>query len=121
MSKATIVGVDGAAVKPKGVPGLKAIKPTGSRVLVEIITGDELRPTSLHVPEGSELVDGAPQGYVLGIGGGIAEPDFSVGDRVILHGNYTPLPEGNAIERENSHRPLILVEQHQIKAVLEEA
>ena len=117
---ATIIGVDGAATNLKGVPGLKGIKPTGTRVLVEIIVGEELRPTTLTLPEGSEIADGAPQGYVLGIGSQLQTPGFEVGDRVILHGNYTPLPEGKTIERENSHRPLILVEQHQIKAVLEE-
>jgi hypothetical protein len=43
-----------------------------------------------------------------------------VGDRVTLHGNYTPLPEGQKLQRKNPNRPWILVEPIQIKAVFVE-
>jgi hypothetical protein len=87
---------------------------------VELLTAQEALGTILQI-ESSATVTGAPQGYVRKLGPKVSEDwGFKVGDRVTLHGNYTPLPEGN-IERENNHRPWILIEPNQIKAILLES
>ena len=75
--------------------------------------------TSLQLPESYVTSEeGAPQGFIRGVGKKITTDDwgFELGDRVVLSGNYTPLPEVTT----ESERPLILVEPHQIKAVLVE-
>lgn len=124
MAKGKIIGVDGKSLSKK-VPTVQKVTPTGARVLVEVITADELNSTSLELPEGA-AIDDVPQGYIMAISSQIKEPGFAVGDRVILDhsilsGSFTPTPERDLNnKRKNIHRPLIMVEQHQIKAVLEE-
>lgn len=102
------------------VPSVVGVKPCGSQVLVELLTAQEALGTVLHV-DSAASVNGAPQGYVVSVGPKVpADLGFQKGDRVTLHGNYTPVPEGQKLDRLNSHRPLILVEPHQIKAVFVE-
>jgi hypothetical protein len=93
MSDNTIVGPDGEAVLK--VPTISSVRPCGTQVLVELLTAQEALGTILQM-------------------------GFKVGDRVTLHGNYTPVPEGHKFKRKNSHRPWILIEPHQIKAVFVE-
>jgi hypothetical protein len=112
---ATIIGVDGTAVC--SVPSVTGVKPCGTQVLVEILTSQEALGTKLVVSE-TASVSGAPQGYVLAVGPKVSSDlGFQVGDRVTLHGNFTPLPEGQKFNKKNPDRPWILVEPHQIKAV----
>lgn len=115
---ATILGSDGESATR--VPGVVGVNPCGSQVLVELLTAQEALGTALQI-DSAASVNGAPQGYVVKLGPKVA-PDwgFQVGDRVTLHGNYTPLPEGQKLQRKNSHRPWILVEPIQIKAVFVE-
>lgn len=111
-----ILGVDGQIICD--VPSIKDVQPCGSQVLVELLTAQEALGTILSIE--SSAINGAPQGYVRKTGPRVAQEwGFKVGDRVTLHGNYTPLPEGN-FDRPNSHRPWILVEPQQIKAILVE-
>lgn len=113
--KNEILGADGQAVVSP-VPSLKDIQPCGSQVLVELLTSQEVLGTKLIVEE-SATITGAPQGYIVKTGPRVSEDwGFKVGDRVTLHGNFTPLPEN--IDRKNSHRPWILIEPNQIKAIL---
>lgn len=114
-----ILNSDGEAMTPK-IPSISGVKPCGSQVLIELLTAQEALGTVLHV-ESTATMSGAPQGYVLAKGPKVSEDlGFNVGDRVTLHGNYTPLPEGQKFNRTNSHRPWILVDPHQIKAVFVE-
>jgi hypothetical protein len=114
-----ILNSDGtAALKP--VPGVVGVNPCGTQILVELLTAQEALGTILHV-DASASVHGAPQGYVVAFGPKVpSDLGFKVGNRVTLHGNYTPVPEGQKLERDNPHRPLILIEPHQIKAVFVE-
>lgn len=113
-----ILGSDGEVVtKVRSVVG---VNPCGSQILVELLTAQEALGTVLHV-DSSASVSGAPQGYILSAGPKVpTDLGFKVGDRVTLHGNYTPIPEGGKFDRKNTHRPWILVEPHQIKAVFVE-
>lgn len=103
----------------KALPEIDYIKPVGNQILVEVLTPKELMgPTAIHVPSGSEtVVQGAPQGYILSIGPKV-DPTFGfeVGNRIVLSGSFTPLPEQAA----KNGRPQGCVEPHMIKAVLVE-
>lgn len=118
MSNNKIVGADGEAVSR--VPSVSGVRPCGTQVLVELLTAQEALGTILQI-DSAASVNGAPQGYVVAVGPKVADDlGFKTGDRVTLHGNYTPVPEGQKFNRSNSHRPWILVEPHQIKAVFVE-
>jgi len=107
-------------VATKTMPSITGVNPCGSQILVELLTAQEALGTVLHVDE-SASVNGAPQGYVVSLGPKVpSDLGFKKGDRVTLNGNYTPVPEGQKFNRENSHRPWILIEPHQIKAVFVE-
>lgn len=113
-----ILGSDGEAVSR--VPSVVGVRPCGTQVLVELLTAQEALGTVLHV-DSSASVNGAPQGYIVSMGPKVPEDlGFGKGDRVTLHGNYTPVPEGHKFDRKNPNRPWILVEPHQIKAVFSE-
>jgi co-chaperonin GroES (HSP10) len=91
--------------------------PVGYGILVELLSSQEVMGTNLHI-QGKAKV-GAPQAYILKIGAFVNEEKeypFKVGDRVLLSGAYTPVPE---IKRENE-RELGIVEPHAIKAILKE-
>lgn len=113
-----VLGADGEVATK--VPSVVGVNPCGSQILVELLTAQEALGTVLHV-DSAASVNGAPQGYVRAVGPKVpADLGFTVGDRVTLHGNYTPVPEGQKFNRRNSHRPWILIEPHQIKAVFVE-
>lgn len=115
---AAIVGVDGSVIK--SIPAVTGVKPCGSQILVEVLTAQEALGTKLVVSE-STSINGAPQGYIVATGPKVAtDLGFKVGDRVTLHGNFTPVPEGQKFDRKNPDRPWILIEPHQIKAVFVE-
>ena len=115
MSKIKITNADGEVVST--VPSIKGVKPAGSQVLVEVLTAQETLGTTIHLTDNdASAAGGAPQGYVKGVGPKVqTDIGFEVGNRVVLTGNFTPIPEFG-----DGHRPLILVDPHQIKAVLEE-
>lgn len=118
MTKNTILGSDGEVAKK--VPSIVGVKPCGTQVLVELLTAQEALGTVLQI-DSSASVSGAPQGYIISVGPKVpTDLGFQKGDRVTLHGNYTPVPEGQKLDRKNPHRPWILVEPHQIKAVFSE-
>lgn len=119
MTKKTILGSDGEVVACR-VPAVVGVNPCGSQILVELLTAQEALGTVLQI-DSAASVNGAPQGYIVSVGPKVpVDLGFAKGDRVTLHGNYTPIPEGQKLDRKNSHRPLILVEPHQIKAVFVE-
>ena len=119
MSKNEILGLDGQKlVNTSSVPKLMDVNPCGSQVLVELLTAQEALGTILEI-EADASITGAPQGYVVKKGPRVSDDwGFKIGDRVTLHGNYTPISD--SIDRPNSHRPWILIDPNQIKAVLVE-
>ena len=107
--------------KPKQ-PMVKAVKPLGGQVLVEVYQEDELSDSAIILPDnargkGSLGVGGAPQGRVLDIGPGLPkEFGIKVGDRVLLQGTFVPLPKLK--DQRDGDRERALVEPHTIKAIL---
>ena len=114
LSNLSICGSSNGIKKPSSV---KNVKPCGSQILVEHLSAEDINESRIHLPNNASITDGAPQAYVLGMGPGV-KPDvygFNVGDRVLLQGNFVPVPTSG-----NSKRARGLVEPTAIKAVLEE-
>ncbi len=99
------------------VPKVKGVKPVGSQVYIELLTPQEILGTSVIVG-GDSSVGGAPQAYILELGPRVQSEEwgFNTGSRVVLSGNFTPLPEAVC----DNGRARALVEPHTIKAVLVE-
>jgi co-chaperonin GroES (HSP10) len=97
------------------VPKLKAVKPFGSTILVEMLNADEALGTKIIVNK--DVSVGAPQAYVLALGSKLVpgDVDLKVGDRVMLQGSYVPIPNFDKNRRQRG-----IVELHNVKAVLEE-
>lgn len=107
----------------KKQPMIKAVKPLGGQVLVELYMEEEVSPESLLIipdiakNKGKNGVGGAPQGRVLDVGPGLPkEFGVKVGDRVLLAGTFVPLPRLS--DQRDGDRERALVEPHTIKAVL---
>ena len=105
--------VSSVFVAPKEVGAVKAVKPCGSQILIELLTVQEVMNTNLFLKNSKQHNE--YQGFVLGHGPGVdpAIYGFAVGDRVLLSGSGVPVPSSNDTERER-----ILMEPHSIKAVL---
>jgi len=96
------------------VPKIKYAKTVGTQILVEILSSKDIIETVLHL-EKDKNIHGTPQAYILEIGPMVkSEYGFSVGDRVVLQGTYTPLPEVTT----KNERLLGVCEPHAIKAIL---
>jgi hypothetical protein len=100
----------------KSVPKVTGAHPSGSLVLVELLTEQELTSSKIFVAEGSET-GMCQQGYVLETGPSLPESSgIVVGQRVMLQGRgAVPVPN-----YDKSHREKNLVEVHMIKAILDE-
>lgn len=96
------------------VCSVSEIKPVGSLVLVEILSDQEAVGTRLTV---TKIQGTPPQAFVLDIGPAFKPADWGVkvGDRVILQGNYVPVPTPEGDRQKG------IVEPHTIKCVLEES
>ena len=118
--KPAIFTPDGAVVCKK-VPTIDHIKPAGSSLLVEMLNADEILNTNFYISEDTESV-GPPQAYITAIGPGLkamidkGESLFlKIGDRVLLQGNYVPVPNWDDCARKRG-----LVEFYNVKAVVVE-
>lgn len=100
----------------KAAPKIRGIRPTGSLVLVEFMTAQEISGSSIVIGEDVKL-DGPPQGRVLDVGPGLPETaGISVGARVIVQGRGVgPLPDYDGKNRER-----MLVEYSMIKGIVDE-
>lgn len=94
---------------------ITGVKATGSLILVEMLTADEVTGTHLLISKKTDY--GTPQGYILDIGPAVDSEKlgFKVGDRVLVQGNYVPVPE-----MPNHTRKMGIVDIYNIKAVLNE-
>lgn len=111
MSKNKLVGSDGQELVHR-MPKVKAVKPCGSQVLIELLTVQEMLNTDLIV----ETAKATPefQGIILAVGPMYQDVfGFKVGDRVQLSGAGVPVPNFD-----DGYRQKILMEPNSIKAVL---
>jgi hypothetical protein len=74
-------------------PKIKSVEPTGSQILVELLTSQELLGTSMIVNDNTAANAGAPQGYVLKFGPTLAADNWGIkiGSRVLLQGSFVPV------------------------------
>lgn len=99
------------------VPSIVGLKPTGSQVLVEVLTSQELMGTILEVTE--RIDPKVPlQGYIRAVGPTFQEETwgYKVGDRVLISGSGVLAPK-----YDNSSRERFFMDPHSIKSVLEES
>ncbi len=106
-SGATLIG-PGCSLKR-----IVGIQPTGSQVLVELLTQQEIYNTKMSLPNKRAMDEF--QGFVRGVGPALKLEDwgFKIGDRVVISGGGVPVPNYDKIERER-----VLMEPHSIKGVL---
>ena len=98
------------------LPVVSRARPVGSSILVEMLTDQEMTSATIHITN-NDGDKNAPQGYVLEVGPNLdVKAGISKGMRVLLQGNYVPVPNWN-----KNHRNKGVVEIHNIKAILEEA
>lgn len=91
------------------------VKPVGSQILVEMLSAKEASGSILELGDNADI--GAPQAYVLALGPSLKADEFGirVGDRVVVAGNFTPIPPFG-----NNDRKKGVLEPHNVKAVLVE-
>jgi hypothetical protein len=89
---------------------------TGTMILVEMLTAQESMGTVLSL--GTKTKAASPQGYIIDVGPALKAEEwgFKVGDRVLLQGQYVPVPWN----RHGTERELGIVMAHDIKCVLQE-
>lgn len=99
---------------PEEIPAVTAVKPCGAQVLLELLTVQEMMGTKLILKNNTQA-HAEYQAYVIAAGPTIdlSIYGFKVGDRVLLSGNGTPVPNYDNTERER-----ILMDPFAIKAVL---
>lgn len=113
MTKKKIVDLTNEPLHVLASSVIKAIIPVGNQVLVERLTESELSTSSLHLTGGEKSSN---QGYVLALGPQVnREYGIKVGDRVLLQGNFVPVPNFDDSKREKN---LLLPDY--IKAILVE-
>lgn len=91
------------------------VVPTNTQILIERLTDQEMLGSKV-IQVDVATSDDPPQGVVRAVGPKVdpAALGFAIGDRVIVVGNFCPTPKTGV-------RDKILVEPHQIKAVIKVA
>lgn len=100
------------------IPKIKGVHPTGSKILIETLTGRELNPTILEIPDGAEADEGSNQAYIIALGP--AMPDDSgleVGQRIYWEGRGMPVEDPRT---KPGGRIRAILEIHNVKAIIEE-
>lgn len=99
------------------VPKAKDVHPFGSKILVEVLSADEILGSTLHISETAQM-DGAPQAYIVKMGPGVpAESGLKVGQRVYWTGKGTHIENPSC----KNKRVNALLEVSNILAIIEEA
>ena len=92
---------------------VRSVTPLGTQVLIELLTAQEMLGTKVII---NEMVQHKEfHGIVVAVGSliDLSKQGFKIGDRVLLSGNGTPVPNFD-----NSNRDKILMEPFCIKATL---
>jgi hypothetical protein len=111
----SIVGLDGQ--KASKVPKVKAVHPFRSKILVEIINGEEMIDTNLFLPDGVED-NGPPQAYIMELGPALDETcGLKPGQRVFWDGKGLAVSDPRGVEK---GRVIALLELHNIHGIVEE-
>ena len=114
MSK--IISTTGKILSNTNTPKIVGVQATGSQVLVEMLTSQELMGTTLALSESTDLK--VPlQGYIRSVGPGFLSDSwgYKIGDRVIVSGGGVMAPN-----YDGSHRDRFFMEPSSIKGVLSE-
>lgn len=98
---------------PAEVTSVTGCKPCSGQILLELLTVQEMMGTKLFLKNSETHAE--YQAYVLAMGPAVDARlyGFQVGDRVLLSGNGTPVPN-----YDNSERERILMDPYCVKAVL---
>jgi hypothetical protein len=98
---------------PTEVSSVTGCKPCSGQILLELLTVQEMMGTKLFLKNSETHAE--YQAYVLAMGPAVDARlyGFQVGDRVLLSGNGTPVPN-----YDNSERERILMDPYCVKAVL---
>ena len=97
------------------VPGIRAVHPFGSSILIENLNPDEIFGTTLFVQKNAEI-DSVPQAYIVELGTKLDEGcGLKVGDRVFVQGSFIPVVNTSGNGRERG-----ILEIHNIKGIIEE-
>lgn len=111
----TIIDANGEKLRP-ALPKAKAVRPFGSKILVEILKADEIMGTSLHIGEDTQM-DGAPQAYITHLGPNVPkECGLEVGQRVYWSGKGTQIENPGC----TNGRVNALLEISNVLAIIEE-
>jgi hypothetical protein len=107
-----LVKADGSSFVRK----ISDIKPCGSKILVELLTAQEIMGTQFDV--GTKVDVGMPQARVISLGPAVNAEGwgFKVGDRVLLHGTGPIAPEYGDSDRDKA-----LIEPHSVFGVIVES
>ncbi len=86
------------------------VRATGMMIIVEMLNPEESMNTKLVLTQNAKV---PPQGYIVDIGPSLEGQNlgFKVGDRVLLQGNFVPIP------RFTEGRDMGVVQPHDIKCV----
>lgn len=100
-------------------PAIKyeAVKAAGTNILVELLTAEEVMGSTLHLPTNTKMP--AIQGIILDIGPALKGEEWGieVGDRVVLWGDFVPVPKPKSVQESNK-KDWGVYPPHAIKAVL---
>lgn len=96
-------------------------KPTGSLVLLEHLTDQEMMGTSLTLPGKSKAVE-VQQSYVRATGPSFdpTKWGYNIGDRVLVVGSYNPVPTSCCPANMPTGREYGIVEPHAVRGMLVE-
>ena len=96
------------------LPKITGVRPTGSRILVEMLTPQESMGTALFIDDKTRVP--VFQGYVKALGPQVPEGfGVEVGDRVWIDGAINYAPDYNKSDRKTG-----TVEYHMVKGIIEE-
>lgn len=114
MNQPSIISSNGTPISSK-VPKIKAVHPTGSKILVECLEKAEMLETNLIIAESTEY-EGAPQAYIVELGPNVQpHSGLEVGQRIYWTGNGTPVEDPRSEKRIRA-----LMEIHNVIAIIEE-
>lgn len=102
-----------------GVKPIIGVKPTGSQVLVEMLTEQEMLGTTMTLVGSKQQTkkNEAYQGFVRAVGPSVQLDNwgFKIGDRVLISGSAVPCPNWDKGERDR-----VLLEPSAIRGVVEQ-